>query len=669
MEPSGDRPHPVDETEHLWIAMPDGVRLAARLWLPHAAQTRPVPALFEYIPYRKGDMTRARDERNHPAFAAQGYACLRVDMRGSGDSEGQMSDMYGEPELADARHVIAWIAAQSWCDGAVGMFGTSWGGTAGLQAAIDGPPALKAVIAVCATHDRYEDDIHHKGGLLLTDSIEWGATLPAILASPPTFATVGPRWRAMWQERLERLTFPLEAWVREEERSPYWRRGSVTRQADRIGCPVLAIGGWSDRYSNSVMSLVERRPDRVWGIVGPWGHHYPDVGHPGPAIGFQQEALGWWDHWLRGRGAAEPPWPRLRLWLRGFDPPREIIDRRNGGWIELADRAAAVTEPLSLSLGSSGLGKAPTADTAEAVIPHDLQVGSAAGDTGYFGRFGGQPTDQRADDARSLVFDTAPLEEATVLLGAAEVALEIASDQPLAQIALRIGDVAPDGSVSRVALALRNLVLDDTLESGRPLVPGEARRLRLRFHTKAYRFAPGHRIRLALSGSYWPLAWPAPRPARLTLRLGRARLTLPVLAGAPSALSRPFAPPLGQPERFDRVREGRLSRSRIVEADGTIVTAWHQPLTSLRFHETGTVFGSETSARHAIHPDDPLSATSRFDHRMRFERPDGVAEVTGRAEVRATATTYRLSGGVTASWDGAPVFERSWSPIVTRRLA
>ena len=264
---------------------------------------------------------------------------------------------------------------------------------------------------------------------------------------------------------------------------------------------------------------------------------------------------------------------------------------------------------------------------------------------------------------------TAPLEGATVLLGAAEVVLEVASDQPLAQIALRIGDVAPDGSVSRVGLALGNLVLDDTLEVGRPLVPGEARWLRARFHTKAYRFAPGHRIRLALSASYWPIAWPAPRPARLTLRLDRGGLTLPVLPGAPRALSRPFAALACQPERFDRVSEGTLSRSLTVAPDGTIVTAWHQPFSSLRFETTGTVFGAETSARHAVHPDDPLSATSRFDHRMRFERPDGVAEVTGRAELRSTATAYRLSGGVSATWDGEPVFERSWSPTVPRRLA
>ena len=276
-------PHTVDVVEHAWIPMPDGVRLAARLWIPREAWTAPAPAIFEYIPYRKADMVRARDERNHPFFAAHGYACIRVDMRGSGDSEGHMPDMYAENELSDARSVIEWLAAQPWCNGRVGMFGTSWGGTASLQAGVDAPEALAAVIAVCATHDRYEVDIHHKGGCLLTDTFEWGATLPAILALPPT-RNVGEDWRERWEARLRSLAFPLEDWVREEARGDYWRRGSVIHEAERLSCPILAVGGWSDGYSSSVMSLVDARPDLVRGVVGPWGHHYPDQGHPGPAI-------------------------------------------------------------------------------------------------------------------------------------------------------------------------------------------------------------------------------------------------------------------------------------------------------------------------------------------------------------------------------------------------
>ncbi|MEJ2177315.1 MAG: CocE/NonD family hydrolase, partial [Gammaproteobacteria bacterium] len=265
----------VKEVEHCWIPMPDGTRLSARLWLPILPKDERSPAILEYIPYRKRDMVRARDERNHSVFACAGYACVRVDMRGSGDSEGQMMDMYDTKELDDAVEVINWIATQPWCTGSVGMMGTSWGGTSALQTAARRPEALKAIVAVCATNNRYEDDIHHMGGCLLTDTVEWGATLPAILASPPDPETVGPGWRALWKKRLEGLSFPLENWIRHETKNEYWRWGSVSEYPEAITCPVLMIGGWSDRYSNTVMNFLEQGHDRCWGIIGPWGHHYP----------------------------------------------------------------------------------------------------------------------------------------------------------------------------------------------------------------------------------------------------------------------------------------------------------------------------------------------------------------------------------------------------------
>ncbi|MEX0307453.1 MAG: CocE/NonD family hydrolase, partial [Ruegeria sp.] len=331
MADQAEYPFDVLETDHLWIEMPDRVRLAARLWRPVTQGL--VPAILEYIPYRKTDMVRARDERNHPFFAAHGYACIRVDMRGSGDSEGHMLDMYAPAELDDARQVIEWLAAQPWCNGRVGMFGTSWGGTASLQASVNAPAPLKATIAVCATHDRFEDDIHYMGGCVLSDTFEWGATLPSILASPPSL-NVGPDWKSLWKKRIDNLTFPLENWLREDGRGEYWRHGSVRHTANALSIPILSVGGWSDRYSNSVMSLVDARPDLIWGVVGPWGHHYPDHGSPGPSIGFQKLALEWWDHWLKSDQPDTPDWPRLRVWMREFDTPGNSLAQRSGRWAQ-----------------------------------------------------------------------------------------------------------------------------------------------------------------------------------------------------------------------------------------------------------------------------------------------------------------------------------------------
>lgn len=652
----------VIETEHLWIEMPDGVRLAARLWMPDC--DAPVPALLEYIPYRKVDMVRARDERNHPFFAAHGYACLRVDMRGSGDSDGVMPDMYDPQELADARDVIDWIAAQPWCSGRVGMFGTSWGGTAGLQASVDAPAALKAVIAVCATHDRYEDDIHHMGGCLLTDTLEWGATLPAILASPPSPA-VGPDWLDRWRTRLDRLAFPVEHWVRHEARGTYWRHGSVTHQTDRISVPVLGVGGWSDRYSNSVTSLVQARPDLVWGVVGPWGHHYPDHGHPGPAIGFQALAMEWWDHWLQSESPAAPDWPRLRVWRGSHDAPQDAPDMSSGDWIETGPPADE-TAPYRLVLSEAGLAASDgTAPVGAWDVPHDLTVGRMAGDTGYFGRFGGQPPDQRVDDARSLVFDTAPLAEDVTLLGSIVARLTLHSAARRAQVAVRIEDVAPDGTSARIGLALRNLALNDALDDpGAAPVSG----VRIAFPTRAYRFRAGHRIRLAVSSGYWPMIWPAPGRDAITLQDGV--LDLPCMTGAvrPLRADLPAAVDLPAEKSFDVVAAPPLRRIA-QDTDGAEITGWHQPFSAVRYHATETTFGFETSARHSIRPDDPLSARSVIEHRMVFERPDGTAQITCCLTARCDAAQYHLDATLIATWNGTEIARQTWAVSPERYLS
>ncbi len=654
--------------EHIWIPMPDGTRLAARMWMPAHIPPAGLPAIFEYIPYRKSDMVRARDARNHPYLAENGYVSLRVDMRGSGDSDGVLTDMYTPKEMSDARDVIQWIAAQDWCNGRVGMFGTSWGGTASLQASIDAPDALKAVIAVCATHDRYEDDIHHMGGCLITDTLEWGATFPSILALPPTPES-GEDWYDRWTDRLENLCSPVETWVREEARGDYWRHGSIAHQTDRIECPILSVGGWSDRYSNSVMSLVDACPDKAWGIVGPWGHHYPDHGHPGPAIGFQQVALDWWDHWLRPTGSVAPRWPKLRVWLREFDMPGDALDTRNGAWIETGP-ARGETQPHDLWLTQhNGLCSTPPKDQGAWNVPWDLLHGQAAGDTGYFGRFGGLPLEQSGDDAKALIFETPPLNRDLLLYGSAEVTLTIQTPNDRAQICLRLNDVAPDGTSSRIALAVLNLALDDTLDA--PATPkGDGpQTVRPRFHTTAYRFKAGHRIRLAIAASYWPMVWTPPEQTDVKITMGQ--ITLPVLVDAPSELQSPFPAPHDLPTQktFETLADPRLIRSRDTTPDGPISVNWHQPLTAMRHDDIDSVFSFETWADHQIDPDDPTSATSIFVHHMTIDRPDGVASVASRLKATCDADHYILNSEVRVSQDGSPIFERHWSQIIDRRLS
>ena len=271
-----------EEIENLWIPMPDGARLAARMWLPVDARKNPVPAILEYIPYRKRDFMRLRDEPIHRYFAGHGYAAIRLDLRGSGDSDGVLEDEYTRQEIDDAVAAIDWIAAQPWCTGGVGMMGISWGGFNSLQVAARRSPKLKAVITLCAADDRYADDAHFMGGCLLNENLQWGGILWHTNVYPPDPDIVGERWREMWQNRIEEARLFPALWLGHQRRDDYWRHGSVCEDYGAVQCPVYAIGGWADGYSNAIPRLLAGLSAPTKGLIGPWAHTFPHAGVPGP---------------------------------------------------------------------------------------------------------------------------------------------------------------------------------------------------------------------------------------------------------------------------------------------------------------------------------------------------------------------------------------------------
>jgi len=520
-------------------------------------------------------------------------------MRGSGDSEGMMEDMYTACELNDARDAIAWIAAQPWCDGTIGMFGTSWGGTASLQAAVDAPEPLKAVIANCATADRFEDDIHWMGGALLTDSLEWGATLPAILAAPPDVATVGDRWWALWQTRLDGLRSPLEHWISQKNRGAYWRHGSVRFAAHRLTCPILAVGGWADRYSNAVMGLVEARPELCWGVVGPWGHHYPDHGEPGPAISFQDLALDWWQRWLGPAPQGAAAVPKLRLWRRTFDTPQDRLPKREGTWCAATPSQRS---EQALYISNTSLSRSPPTQLGKASIPADICHGAESGDTGYFGRIGGMPLEQSSDDEKALIFDSVPFEREVDIVGGVTLEAHISRTLPEAHLVSRLCDVAPDGRSNLIIRTVRNLALDDSLDASMPFCANEPQMYRIAFPTTAYRLGIGHRLRLALAQTYWPLVWPVGAYGDVQVDLARSKLVLPHMGTTPVAA--PFSAAhavSGEPSHRPVSAAGTLSRRPARLNGQTLSFSWNQPMAGHSFPALDLTIQSSARAEYSAH--------------------------------------------------------------------
>ena len=332
----GSNTAPIREIENVWIPLPDGERLAARVWLPADAEIHPVPAIVEYLPYRKRDLMSLSDEQYHPWFAAHGYACLRIDLRGSGDSSGLLVDEYLVQEQEDALVALRWIAVQSWCCGRIGMMGISWSGFNALQVAARRPPELGAIITVASTDDRYRDDVHYMGGWpVLTDHMSWGAAFMLDLSLPPDPAIVGDGWRRAWRERCAALEPPFIEWLRHPDRDAFWRHGSVNEDYRAIECPVFVVSGWADGYINAAFRLMQHLEVPRRGLVGPWVHAYPNLSTLGPRVGFLQEALRWWDRWLKDADNGVEDELGFAIWMQESQRASRVPDERRGRWVAI----------------------------------------------------------------------------------------------------------------------------------------------------------------------------------------------------------------------------------------------------------------------------------------------------------------------------------------------
>lgn len=659
-------PQTIQEIEHLEIPMPDGTRLAARIWMPEGSEDLPVPAILEFIPYRKNDKTLERDHARAPWMAAQGYAYVRVDLRGTGESEGLMTDEYTDIELQDGCDVIAWIAAQDWCDGGVGIVGISWGGFNGLQLAALRPPALKAVVTICSTDDRYADDIHYMGGTLLGDHLSWASVMFGINTLPPDPAHVGDRWRTMWEERLDGSGLWLKNWMQHQRRDAFWKHGSVCENFSDIEVPVYAVSGWADGYCRAVFRLVENLEAPVKGLVGPWSHRYPHLGEPGPAIDWLTEETRWWDQWLKGQDTGIADEPKLRVFLQDHAKPQTHYEERSGHWIDLASWPSAQITRTSFALSSDGgLGRAGPGEPLKLCSP--LWVGRHGGKWCSYGHPGDQPGDQRREDAGSLTFETAPLEDDRHMVGDPTFSMTFQVDRPVAQVAARLMDVAPDGAATRVSYGLLNLTHRDSHEHPETLEPGQTYTVTVPMKHVAQTFRAGHRIRLGLSTSYFPIAWPAPEPVTLTVLTGECRLDLPLCNAAPVPVES-FGPArAAEPLELEVERASSASWSISEDADtGRLLIEVVDDEGAATIRRQGFFHAAKAAERYTILPDDPTSAEGEVTWTHEMRRDEWMVRTVTWTKLTADKSEYRIEARLQAFLDDTCVRDLDWDVRVPR---
>jgi putative CocE/NonD family hydrolase len=669
-----DFPHPVREIENTWIPLSDGTRLAARIWLPTNAEENPVPALLEYIPYRKNDGTAVRDAIRHPYLAGHGYACVRVDIRGSGESDGILYDEYLKQEQDDCLEVINWIASQPWCNGSLGMFGKSWGGFNSLQVAARRPPQLKAIITIGFTDDRYHDDVHYMGGCVLASQmLSWASVMFVYNAQPPDPRWVGEQWREMWLERVEKSPPFVEAWLKHQRRDDFWKHGSVRENYSAIEVPVYAVGGWGDAYNNSIPRLLEDLSVPRKGLIGAWSHNYPEEGVPGPRIGFTQESLRWWDHWLKGRDTGIMDEPMLRTWILESEPPATFYSERLGSWVADPCWPSPHIQDQTLYLNSDGAAgeianspSGPQTLSFIGLLSHGLQCG----EWGNFGLKGEFPPDQRSADGECLRFNSAPASEAVTILGNPEVDLELAVDKPQALVAVRLCDVAPDGSSTLVTWGMLNLSHRNSHETPEPAIPGERYRITVQLRMMGYKLAPGHRWRVGISPTFSRHAWPSPNSVELTLFIGEGcRLRLPVRAAQSGDAALPAFPPaeISRPLAIEHVRAPHRTHTVTHDhVDGWATMRLECDDGRLRFLDNGLETDHRSVETFKVREGDPLSTSEHIESILEFQREDWNVRVETDSLMTADATHFHLENRMDAFEGEAKVFSKTWKKSIPR---
>ena len=646
--------HTVIETQ--WIPLPDGTKLAARIWLPEEA---PAPAVLEYLPYRRRDGTAARDESVYPAFAEQGIAGVRVDLRGTGDSGGHFDDEYSETELSDAEAVIAWIAEQPWSNGKVGMMGISWGGFNALQVAARKPPALKAVVSIASTVDRFSDDIHYKGGAQLSANLYWATQMLGRASRAPDYEVVGEGWRDIWIDRLENLPALIEPWLTHQSRDAYWQHGSISEDYQALDAKALILAGWADGYRNTPWDARAGLGDRARSVTGPWVHLYPHFASPAPRLDFIGEATRWWNRWLKDEDTGVEDLPAHRLWLSEAVRPDGPRDREPGRWIAI-DQGAEHAQSYHLAPGILSVERT---EDVPLQIKTPLDCGTSGGEYFTQGGRADLPGDQRADDGLSTCFETEVQSEPLDIIGRPRLCLPVSINAAEGTLVARLVDVHPDGTAHRISLGILNLTHRNGSAAPVAMTPGKTEDITLTLDATAYRILPGHRLRLALSTAYFPMILPPPSDVTATIRTGGATLHLPCQPFREITLPEPDDTHPKYPTSTPPMENREVCHDRA--RDRTTVTVTSDTGT-LRHPDHGMEWQETRRSDWSVTRGDPLSIAGREHYMGRRIRNGIETQEIATAELTASAEDWLVTTAIEASENDQPVFQRSWSFRIPR---
>ncbi|MEA2673231.1 MAG: uncharacterized protein QOI92_423 [Chloroflexota bacterium] len=660
----------------------DGIELSVNLFLPDDAAASPVPAIMNTDPYRKDDWSAGWDQTLATYLVDHGYAYCRLDVRGTGSSTGIALDEYTEAETQDGHDTVEWLAAQPWCTGKVGMWGLSYGGFTSIQVAATRPPHLGAIVAIQATDDRYTDDVHYVGGTMtVSDLAQYAVSQVAMNALPALESARGAAWLDDWRVRLDATPVWLFEWARRQRDGAYWRNGSLAPAYERIEAAVLQFAGWMDEYVDPAFRIQARCTNAAGRrtIVGPWVHGLPHHAYPAPNMDWLHETMRWFDRWLKGEPNGADLEPGLTWFHRDPTPPERFPARLNGEWRAAPAWPPATTATVTLHLDAgdaAGSGHLrPRAGAAGIdTFAHRPTAGARAGSLCWGA---GHPPNGLAADLRleadaGPVYVSEPLTEPLDILGVPVAIVLVSATEPVAHLVVRLGAVAPDGSVEQVSEGILNLTHRDSHAEPTPLEPGRVYEVRVPLRSAGYRYPPGHRVSLSVASAHWPVAWPSPGAGELSIHRGpglSSRLELPL---APTGVEA-VAPPRFREEPPALVEIGTSTSDpsswEVIDdaVAGTFTIRTHEGETTVLPDGVSTLFVGETLEMRAS---EHAPGEGRFENECeyRLDQAGHAIVVIADGTTVASATDFDMRVGIRVELDGAPFFERSWHEVIARDL-
>ena len=650
------------------VPMRDGIRLYAKAW--HPKGEGPFPAIINYDPYRSSDWrTMSRGNFFH-FLAKHGYVVLHLGVRGTDGSEGTVTDEYPLQEQEDGYDAVEWIATQPWCNGNVGMIGTSYAGFTAVQVAMHQPPHLKAIVPLYATDDRYTDDVHYNGGALcsLFDLAGWATMMVSMNALPPA-ESIGEDYDPVWNEHLEGNTPYQLNWLENQTDGPYWRPASLRPNFDLIECPVLIIGAWRDFYRNSALRMYEHLTVPKKLLMGPWGHVFPDWGYPGPSINYMPQIVRWLDHWLKGHDTGMLNEPSFTAFMRESSFTKPEFKGGPGYWRELDKWSSINMSEKRFFLGTQQ--KLEEEIKGEGSDDYTYNVAVGMGDPSWHSGIakceGGE---QHFDEKNSLIYTSDPLSERLDIMGRPQMELTFSSTALIVNLIVKLFDVAPDGSSDIITWGVLNLTHRNSHTEPKPLTLGEKVKLNIELDATSWIFHPEHSIKISLAGSDFPYIWPSPYPAENTVWWGEeyeSCLNLPVVPEShpeDAPLFGEIEMPLNQYKINYAPVKSKISRD--LQSGKTTFQFSQNQEGSLPEDGISLVFDENSSF--IVSDKDPAQALLKNEHDIQIITKKSNSRAVTIAQLESDKDNFHVKYKLVVTINEKEKFKRSWTRSFERNL-